>query len=319
MANKIQIKRGLFTSLPTSFLDGEFGWANDTHKLFIGSGSSKYEVLMKNEYNTNSFLYAATAANPENKTPAEVMGILSGRAVADFSLNNKKLVNIADPVDPQDAVNLRSMQAAQAGLSVKPEVRVATTTAGTLSSSFANGSVIDGVTLATGDRILIKNQSTASENGIYTVNASGSPTRASDFNEDADVAYGVFVFVQEGSVNADSGWVLSTDGTIVVGTTNLTFVQFTGLGQITAGDGLSKTGNTMKVTEDLVWDRDFSENHSILKADVAGQPTEMPIETNTVLGRISGVIEGIAIDTSVQFVAGGALLHTSSMIDGGTF
>ena len=318
MANKIQVKRGPFANLPTSFADGEFGWANDAHKLFIGGGSSKHEVLMKNEYNATSFLYATDAKKPENKIPSEVLGILSGKATADFSLNNKKLTLLADPTDPQDAVNLRSMQASQAGLIVKPEVRVATTAAGTLSSDFANGSVVDGVTLATGDRILIKNQATASENGIYTVNATGTPTRATDFDEDADVAYGAFAFVQEGTVNADTGWVLSTDGTIVIGTTNLAFVQFTGVGEITPGDGIDITGRTISVTEDLVWDKDFTAANSILKADSIGTPVDLAINTNSVVGRKLGTIGNVGIDTSVA-IGSNTLLHTGSNINGGTF
>jgi hypothetical protein len=304
MANTIQIKRGLFSSLPTSFLSGEFGWTTDTHQLYVGDGTTKHEVLMKHAYDADTFLYAPLDNAPETKTPAEVLAILSGKAAADFSLNGKKLKYIADPVDAQDAVNLRSMQASQAGLVIKPAVRAATTVNGDLATAFADGQTVDGVALATGDRILIKNQTTASENGIYTVNATGAPTRATDFDEDADVAYGAFTFVEEGTTNADSGWVLSTDGTIVIGTTDLAFVQFSGAGQINAGDGLTKNGNELKVTEDLVWDRDFTDDNSILKADTMGNPVDFVIDTNSVLGRIStGAIRNIAIDTDLTTVS----------------
>ena len=129
------------------------------------------------------------------------------------------------------------------GLDVKDSVRVATTAAGTLASSFENSDTIDGITLATNDRILIKDQGTGSENGIYTVNSSGAPTRATDFDSDTEVTSGAFTFVEVGTTNADTGWVLTTDGTIVVGTTALVFSQFSGAGQITAGAGLTKSGD----------------------------------------------------------------------------
>ena len=144
------------------------------------------------------------------------------------------------------------VDAVKTGLDFKDSVRLATTANGTLSSAFANGQSIDGTTLSTGDRILIKNQSTGSENGIYTVNASGAPTRATDADENAEVTSGLFVFVEAGTTNADSGFVLTTDGTITVGSTALSFSQFSGAGQITAGDGLTKTGNQLDVQDDNV-------------------------------------------------------------------
>lgn len=109
----------------------------------------------------------------------------------------------------------------------KNPVRAATTAAGTLASSFANGQAIDGVTLATGDRILIKNQATASENGIYVVTA-GTPTRATDADASAEVTTGMTVVVSEGTANADTMWELSTNGAITLGTTGLTFIEIAG-------------------------------------------------------------------------------------------
>jgi|UniRef100_A0A6C0IQK8 hypothetical protein len=133
------------------------------------------------------------------------------------------------------------------GLDTKESVRVATTAAGTLASSFANGETVDGITLATGDRILIKTQADGSENGIYTVNASGAPTRATDFDTDAEVTAGSFTFVEEGTTNANAGFVLSTTGAITVGTTALSFTQFSSSATVTAGTGITKTGSTLSV------------------------------------------------------------------------
>ena len=132
------------------------------------------------------------------------------------------------------------------GLDVKGSVRAATTANGTLASAFANGQAVDGITLATGDRILLKNQTTDSENGIYTVNASGAPTRATDFDANTEVK-GAFFFVEEGTTNANNGFVCTNTGTISIGVTSLTFSQFSGAGQITDGTGLTKSGNTLSV------------------------------------------------------------------------
>jgi len=135
-----------------------------------------------------------------------------------------------------------AVDAARTGLDVKASVRAATTANITLS----NTQTVDGVALSVGDRVLVKDQTTASANGIYVVSATAW-TRSTDADTDAEVTAGMFTFVEQGTVNADSGWVLSTDGAIVVGTTALTFAQFSGAGQIVAGAGLTKTGNTLNV------------------------------------------------------------------------
>jgi len=184
------------------------------------------------------------------QTNVTSVGTLDGLAVSasqTVTMGDNRITNVADPSQAQDAATKAYVDAVKTGLDVKDSVRVATTANGTLSTAFANGQEVDGVTLATGDRILIKNQSTASDNGIYTVNASGAPTRATDYDADAEVSGGSFSFVEEGTTNADSGWVCSNDGSITVGTTSLTYAQFSGAGQITAGTGMTKTGNTLDV------------------------------------------------------------------------
>lgn len=163
-------------------------------------------------------------------------------AATNVDLNNQRIVGLADPVNAQDAATKSYVDAFAVGLDPKQSVRAATTEDINLSGT----QTIDGVTLVAGNRVLVKNQDTASENGIYTV-ASGAWSRASDADSDAEVTAGLFTFVEEGTANADSGWVLATDNPITVGTTPLTFVQFSGAGQIDAGDGLTKTGNTLNV------------------------------------------------------------------------
>ena len=132
----------------------------------------------------------------------------------------------------------------------KDAVRVATTANGTLASAFENGDTVDGVVLATGDRILLKNQSSAVENGIYTVNASGAPTRATDFDANAEVLRGCQVYVQFGTVNGGNNFqVWSSNGNpIVVGTSTIVFGPAGGV----AGNGMSTwTAPTATGTNDV--------------------------------------------------------------------
>jgi hypothetical protein len=133
------------------------------------------------------------------------------------------------------------------GLDPKGSVRVATTASGTLATSFTNGSVHDGVTLATNDRLLVKNQAAPAENGIYTVNATGAPTRALDMDAWLEVP-GAFLFVEEGTTQADTAWVCTSNQGGTLNTTAITFVQFGGAGTYTAGTGLTLTGTTFSIT-----------------------------------------------------------------------
>ena len=147
-------------------------------------------------------------------------------------------------------VSKEYVDAVKVGLDFKDSVRVASTATVTVSGP---GAAIDGITLSSNDRVLLKNQSTASENGIYVFNGAASAlTRATDADSSAEVTAGLFTFVEEGTVNADSGFVLTTDGTITVGSTALAFAQFSGAGQIVAGDGMTKSGNQLDVNDDNI-------------------------------------------------------------------
>lgn len=139
-----------------------------------------------------------------------------------------KIEVTSSPTEASHAVRKDYVDALVNNLDWKASVRVATTGNGTLASAFDNGSSVDGVTLATGNRILIKNQGTGSENGIYTVNASGAPTRATDFDADAEVTGGALVAVEEGTANADKTFQLTTNNPITVGSTSLVFAEFGG-------------------------------------------------------------------------------------------
>lgn len=162
---------------------------------------------------------------------------------ASVSMNSQKLTSLADGTAANDAVNLSQLNAAIEGRDTKQSVRVASTGNVTIAGP---GAAIDGVTLSSGDRVLLKDQSTASQNGIYVFNGSGSAmTRATDADTSAEVTTGMYVFVSEGTANASNGYILITADPITLGTTSLSFTQYSGAGQITAGGGLTKSGNTI--------------------------------------------------------------------------
>jgi hypothetical protein len=165
-------------------------------------------------------------------------------------VNNSRIVNVTDPTGAQDAATKGYVDAVKQALDIKDSVKVATTANITISTALNVGDTIDGVTLADGDRVLVKDQSSGSENGIYT--AGTTPARATDANISAEVTSGMFCFVEEGTVNGDNGFVLTTNDPITLDTTALTFVQFSGAGQVIAGDALSKSGNTINVNDDNI-------------------------------------------------------------------
>lgn len=183
---------------------------------------------------------------------------------ADLNLNNRKLTNVANGTSAGDAVTRAQLDAVSVGLDIKPSQRVASTAnvAGTYTATggasgrgqfTAMPNTIDGVALAATDRVLLKDQATGAQNGLWVVTtlgtgANGVWDRAPEFDSDAEVSGGAFVFIEEGTVNADSGWVLTTNNPIVIGGgagTALVWAQFSGAGQIIAGTGLTKTGNTL--------------------------------------------------------------------------
>jgi hypothetical protein len=189
-----------------------------------------------------------THGTPVHDNAAHSAINLSALAVptADVAFATYKITGLGNPSSDQDAATKAYVDSVAQGLDIKASVRAATTTNGTLATAYENGSVIDGVTLVTGNRILIKDQTTTTENGIYTVNVSGAPTRSTDMDSGADFP-GAFTFVEEGTTLADTGWVCTTNAPVTIGTTPIVFAQFSGAGQYLAGDGLTLTGNVFAV------------------------------------------------------------------------
>ena len=285
MANTLRIKRSTGSSAPTSLANAELAFTEGTETLFIGKGTggaggsatSIIKIGGKGGFfdkdtvqNANKVLSGPTTGSDAAPTfralvAADIPSLLHTK-ISDFdtgvrtnrldqmtapsaavSFNSQKITNLADPTADADAANKGYVDGVAQGLDVKDSLVATTTVNGTLSTAFANGQSIDGVTLQTGDRILLKNQTTASQNGIYNVNASGAPSRATDMGTGSNAA-GAFVFVEQGTVNAENGFTCTSDtGSAVVGTNNLTFAQFSGAGQIIAGNGIAKDGNRLDV------------------------------------------------------------------------
>ncbi len=156
-----------------------------------------------------------------------------------LDLTGQKISNLADGTSAADAVTKAQLDGIARGLQWKSSVKAATTSNITLSGT----QTIDGVSVGIGDRVLVKNQSSANANGIYVV-ASGSWTRATDFDDSTEVTSAAAITVEQGTVNGDSSFILTTDGAITVGTTALNFSPLGGTGTAyTAGDGLDLSGN----------------------------------------------------------------------------
>lgn len=231
------------------------GWRKVVHAVQSAGGNSAALTVSESNGTVSVTPNAATSTDPgvmsaADKTKLDAATsnntgstIVFRDASGDFAANDitaNKVTGLVAPTADTDAANKAYVDAARSGLDVKQSVRVATT--GSDISLSSTTTTVDGVTLSDGDRVLVKDQSTGSENGIYVVDTGGAWSRATDADSSAEVTAGMFTFVAEGAANGDSGWVLSTNDAITLGTTALTFAKFSGAGQIVAGDGLSKSG-----------------------------------------------------------------------------
>ncbi len=252
-----------------------------------------------------------------------------------------KILNVGTPVASTDAANKGYVDAVKQALDIKDSVRVATTAniastynngtsgVGATITADANGAIsIDDVSPTTGNRILVKNQTDTTENGIYTVTTVGDGsnpfvlTRAIDNDSSADMTGGVFCFVEEGTVSADAGFVLSNvTGSATLGTTGLGFTQFSGAGSVTAGSGLGKTGNTLSVNVD---DASIEINSDTLRLKgVTSVPEGVLLYGANTGGSFASLSIGTYDSTNsvgqVLQVGANGTIAWSNNIDGGTF
>lgn len=266
MPIKIQIKRSTVTASPGTTLDqAELAYSYLNSTLFIGGaagvGSAAIPIGGSGAFaSLNSPVFtgdpqAPTPAAADNDTSIATTAWVRGLSLSDFltptgniSWANNKITNLAAPTNATDAANKAYVDGVVQGLDSKESVRLRATANITIATPGAVAANFDGVVPANGNRILLTNQTTASENGIYTYNGAASAlTRTPDANTSAAVTSGQYMFVEEGTTSADTGWVLITNNPITLGTTALTYTQFNGVGSIIDGAGLAYTGNTLNV------------------------------------------------------------------------
>jgi hypothetical protein len=182
------------------------------------------------------------------------------------------------------------------GLHIHASAVAATTGNIDLSTDLENGDVLDGVTLATGNRVLVKNQTNAAQNGIYVVQASGAAVRATDFDAPAEVDGGDFIFVTGGTVNDNTGWVQTSTGVVTIGTDPIVFTQFSGAGTYLAGNGLTLTGNTFSINTGTTVDLSTAQT-------LSNKTLAAPSVSGLYLSDSGFVVEGTANDheTTVTF------------------
>ena len=281
MANTLRIKRSTGSSAPTSLENAELAYAEGTNILYYGTGTggaggsaTAIEAVGGNgaffdkttTYTANYILAgpatgSAAAAAYRALVAADIPSIAHTK-ISDFdtgvqvnrldqmaaptaavSANSQKITSLAAPTSDNDAATKGYVDSTAEGLDVKDSCVAIATSNITLS----NTQTVDGVSLAAGNRVLVSGQSTATQNGIYLVVDGGSWTRTTDFATGDDAA-GAFTFIEQGTSNADTGWVCTSNkGSAVVGTNNLAFSQFSGSATFLPGDGLDKSGNTFSV------------------------------------------------------------------------
>lgn len=279
------IVENLAGGTPSSAADGQLYYDSSTDTLYLRADGAWVKLLRGASSTTNAINVSVNSAGQVEISADDVVsngdsGLMTGAdkkklddATATSGVSTLVMrdsngrYQAAAPSADLDVANKAYVDGARSGLDVKASVKLATNAAlptythlsGVLTASANAALALDGTTLSRGTdegiRVLVKNETSgnAPYNGIYTVTDAGNGsnpwvlTRATDADSNTEVTPGIFTFVEQGTNWADTGWVLSTDGAITLGSTSLTWVQFSAAGQITAGDGLTKTGNTLNV------------------------------------------------------------------------
>jgi hypothetical protein len=282
------------------FVDGGFiADANGNEIILLQTETSAINELEITNAATSNAVKIATSGGDTN-----IDLKLSPKGTGVVDVDSSRITNVTDPSGSQDAATKAYVDSVANGLDVKESVRVATTVAlatstynngnGTITAN-ANGALtIDGVTVTAGDRVLIKDQASAVQNGIYTVTTTGSGsaafvlTRGPDADTAAELTGGTFFFVEDGTTNAENGYVATHNGTPTLGTTNILFAQFSGAGQITAGTALTKTGNTLNVAVD---DSSIEVSGDALQIKASGVGTNQIANLAVTAGKLAGTLD----------------------------
>ena len=242
--------------------------------------------------------------------PSEFALTSVGAPTGNLSLATYKITSLGTPTDATDAATKAYVDSVTEGLHIHESVVAATTANVNLANALENGDTLDGITLATGNRILVKNQTTQSENGIYVVQASGQPTRAADFDTATEVDSGDFVFVYSGTANASTGWV-QTNKPATIGTDAIAFTQFSGAGTYLAGNGLTLTGNSFSINTTIT--ADLSTAQTLTNKSISGSANTLTNIPNNALSNSAITING----TSVS-LGGTRTLGTDDISEGST-
>ena len=232
-------------------------------------------------------------------------------------VNSSKITSVSLPTAATDAATKAYVDSVANGLDVKASVRYATTAnvagtynngAGTITAGSNGAFSIDGQTPTAGDRILIKNQTTTTTNGVYTVTTVGSGsaayvlTRTPDADAASEITGGAFVFVEEGTANADNGYVFTHNGSPTLGTDAITLAQFSGAGQITGGDAITKTGNSLAVAVD---GNSIEINSDAIRVKASGITNDM-LAGSIAEGKLAGSISNGKLANSTITVTDGS-------------
>jgi hypothetical protein len=294
----------------TATLSSVDGSADVSGALTLATVNSNVGTFTKLTVNGKGLVTAASAA---------VLADL-GATTADFSMNNYKITNLANPVSDQDAATKYYVDSVAQGLDVKASVIAATTGNITLSGA----QTIDGVSIVAGDRVLVKNQSAPAENGIY-VAASGAWPRSADANT-WDELRSAFTFVEQGSTQADTGWVCTVNAGGVLDTTPVTWTQFSGAGTYTAGTGLTLSANEFSITNTAVAAGSYGSASQVatFTVNAQGQLTAAASTTIAIANtQVSGLGTMSTQNANNVAITGGSIINLTTFdgitIDGGVF
>ena len=260
--------------------------------------------------------------------------VLDPNGTGTVDVSGAKITTVGTPSQSTDAATKGYVDGVINGLDVKNSVQFASTAnvAGTYNN--ANGTItagsngalsMDGGSPSIGDRVLLKDQTSNVQNGIYTVTTAGSAsaayilTRANDADTAAEISGGSFFFVEQGSANADNGYVTTHNGTPTLGSSAITFEQFSGAGQIGAGDALTKSGNTLNVGVD---DSSIEINSDALRVKASGITNAMLAGSIDLTAKVTGSLPVANGGTGLTSIAKGSILvansaNTISALDGG--